>query len=141
MPAKEPKTKRLPTTLVPEAAPAVEPQAVAPPTDLRSSLQAAIAAALAVHKPAEVAAVIRAAMRQPKAKTGAASLPVPKFGPDAVLTLLCDGNPKKPGCKGWHRWEAGYASGKTVAQTIKDGVLMADIKYDIAHGFVRVDPA
>lgn len=60
------------------------------------------------------------------------------FDPTAVVTVLV-ANPKKPGSATHARWNAGYASGKTVAQTIADGVTMGDIKYDVAHGFVRVE--
>ena len=62
------------------------------------------------------------------------------FAPDAIVTLLVE-NPKKPGNKNWERWEAGYKTGRTVAETVRLGVTMGDIKYDVEHGFVRVDAA
>ena len=60
------------------------------------------------------------------------------FPGDHVVTLLgpC---PKTPGKNNYARWMAGYSTGKTVSETIRDGVTMGDIKYDVEHGYVRVD--
>jgi hypothetical protein len=69
----------------------------------------------------------------PTIKTG-------KYASTDIITVLV-ANPKKPGCKGWHRWNASYASGKTVAQFIADGGLVADLDWDIRHKFIKVEKA
>ncbi len=61
-----------------------------------------------------------------------------RFAPTDIVTLLV-ANPKTPGKANYDRWESGYASGRTVAETIRLGVTYGDIRYDVARGFVRVD--
>ncbi len=63
-----------------------------------------------------------------------------RFAPTDVVTLLV-ANPKTPGKANYDRWERGYASGRTVAETVRLGVTYGDIRYDVARGFVRVDAA
>jgi hypothetical protein len=143
---------------VPEAVPAVEPPVaeppapVAPSTDFAADVRQTVQAWIQLHGAAKVAGAVRAAMRpEPKAKTGAAQgagtvNPLPRgfsFDQDAIVTVLVD-NPKKPMTKGHARWEAGYPKvneTKTVAQAIKDGVLLADLRWDSERAFIRIDPA
>jgi hypothetical protein len=76
-----------------------------------------------------------AAVRTPVAKGPRVNAP---FAPDAVVTILVAECPKRPGTKGHDRWMAGYKTGRTVAETIRHGTLMADLKWDIAHGFIKI---
>lgn len=59
------------------------------------------------------------------------------FADDSVITVLVASNPKKVGSKARDRFDL-YRSGSTVAEAIRAGVTMADVKYDAAHRFVRV---
>lgn len=56
-----------------------------------------------------------------------------------VITLLVS-NPKTPGKKNHARWEAGYATGRSVKNTlaVTGGPTLGDIRWDIEHGYIRV---
>ena len=89
---------------------------------------------------------------EPKAKTGNGGVkrkivnPLPRgtrFEPDAIVMLLVDKNPKKPGSKasGWFAAIMNAAAkngGKTctVAEAVAAGAPLAEIRYDVEHGFV-----
>lgn len=91
-------------------------------------------------KPA--AASTPAAADAPAAKRGA---PIGARGPkgvalDAIITLLVEGNPKRPGSKA-HSAFALYANGMTVQDFIDAAGAAAtpNIVYDAAHGFISVE--
>ena len=177
VPAKEPKakTRRTAVPLPPPAPPTEEAPTVEPPTappaveaaptteqtestDFAADVRQMVQAWIALHGTPKVAGAIRAAMRpEPKgAKTGAARgagivNPLPRgyrFEPDAIVTLLVDANPKKPGSKAssWFSaiMDAATKNGGktcTVAEAVAAGAPVAEIRYDVEHGFVRVDAA
>lgn len=55
-----------------------------------------------------------------------------------TVTLLVKHNPKRPGSAAHARF-AKYKNGATVAQLVKAGVTIADIKWDLAHKFVQLN--
>jgi hypothetical protein len=63
---------------------------------------------------------------------------VAKIDPTARLSVLV-ANPKKAGSATFERF-AKYIDGATVADSLKNGVLSGDIRWDLAHGFIRIDP-
>ena len=54
-----------------------------------------------------------------------------------VVVLLVSENPKKPGSKSAQRFE-GYKTGLTRQQTLKAGLTGGDIRWDVAHGHIRL---
>ncbi len=56
---------------------------------------------------------------------------------DAVITLIAEGNPKRPGSAAHGRF-AFYTSGMTVKQALEAGVTMADIHHDSSKGFIKL---
>ena len=69
------------------------------------------------------------------------------FAPDAIITLRVDKNPKKEGNKNWPWFEAIMTAVKTgggkctVAQAIAAGSHTGEIRYDVEHKFIKVEPA
>lgn len=62
-----------------------------------------------------------------------------KVYPDnAVINVLCNANPKRPGTNA-HETFALYAANKTVGEFIKAGGFYAALSWDVGHGFLRVD--
>ena len=57
--------------------------------------------------------------------------------PTQTVTLLASKNPKRPGTAAHARF-AKYRNGATVAACIKAGILVADLKWDLAHGFIKL---
>lgn len=57
---------------------------------------------------------------------------------EATISLLVEANPKKPSSASYARFDL-YEDGMTVAQAIEAGITTADIKYDIAKGFISVE--
>lgn len=80
------------------------------------------------------ASKIPSAQLSPKAQAPRKNAP---FAPTAVITVLV-ANPKKPGSAS-HKRFALYVSGQSVAEAIASGVTMADLKWDAAHKFIKVD--
>lgn len=66
----------------------------------------------------------------------------PLFTDEQVVTLLVTGCPKREGSTSAKRW-AKYRSGMTVGQFAKAvgdrSIALADLKWDVAHGFIRVE--
>jgi hypothetical protein len=60
------------------------------------------------------------------------------YGPNAVITLLVDKNPKRPGSASAPRFDL-YATGMTVAQWRAKGGRWDDMSWDVGHGFISVD--
>lgn len=92
------------------------------------------AGAASIDKPKRV--------RKPKDPNAPAPAPrVNKFAAlypsSATVTLLRDKNPKKAGSKAAARFE-GYVNGGTVGQALANGVLYADIAYDVGHGHISI---
>lgn len=69
----------------------------------------------------------------PKAARGRAA----QYADTAVVTVLVDKNPKRPG-SGAHDRFAAYKTGMTVAEVVAAGVRRDDINWDVKHGFVSV---
>jgi hypothetical protein len=98
-----------------------------------------------VHNPKTLAVTrARAASVQPRRSEApqASAVTHRKNAPFAsaqTVTVATEGgkNPKKIGSAAYTRF-ACYKPVQTVAQAIEAGVLMADIKYDAAHGFVKI---
>jgi hypothetical protein len=69
------------------------------------------------------------------------------FAPDAIVTLLVDKNPKKEGNKNWPWFQAimdavAAGGGKcTVAEAVAAGSHMGELRYDVEHKFIKVEPA
>lgn len=62
---------------------------------------------------------------------------------EAKLTVLAESNPKRGGSDSFNRFE-GYLTTpppSTVEEAIGNGLTMGDIKYDIIHGFIKVEGA
>lgn len=58
---------------------------------------------------------------------------------EASLSLLVDGNPKRPGSSSYDRFEGYFKPDvNTVEKAIEAGLTMGDIKYDILHKFIKV---
>jgi hypothetical protein len=60
-----------------------------------------------------------------------------KYGPDKVITLLVDYNPKRPSSESFKRFEK-YEDEMTVAQALKAGIWAGDLNWDVDHGFVKI---
>lgn len=57
---------------------------------------------------------------------------------DALITLLVEQNPKRPGCAAEKRF-ALYETGMTQAQFLAAGGTVPDLAYDTAHGYIAVE--
>lgn len=57
---------------------------------------------------------------------------------DATITLLVDKNPKRPTASAYARF-ALYRTGQTVAEFLAAGGTKADLSWDRAHDFIRID--
>lgn len=96
---------------------------------VRPAARAALAAA-AVTALAPVPAV---SGRSPTAGSG----PLPRlYSVNAVVSAVRP-NPKKPGSASYARF-AHYAVGLTVAECLSAGVTAADLRWDLARGFVTL---
>jgi hypothetical protein len=56
---------------------------------------------------------------------------------DAKITLLTKENPKQKGTACYKRF-AKYRSGMLVKAALAAGVLREDLRWDVAHGFIRI---
>jgi len=63
-----------------------------------------------------------------------------RFKKTAVITLLCDGNPKRKGSLAYQRFEL-YKDGMTVGEYVDAGGRTGDIHYDIAANLIEVSEA
>lgn len=68
----------------------------------------------------------------PKARVNA------PFASTGIIRVLVAANPKKVGSAAYTRF-ATYVNGQTVAQALAADKTMADFKYDVAHGFIKVE--
>lgn len=57
---------------------------------------------------------------------------------DHVITLLVASNPKKPGTQA-HIHFAVYRDGMTVADALAAGLTRGDLKWDVAHAFIKLE--
>lgn len=55
----------------------------------------------------------------------------------AVITILCDSNPKNKNTKGFARF-ALYESGMTVADYVAKGGKVGDVRYDTRKGYIAL---
>lgn len=55
----------------------------------------------------------------------------------ATINILVEANPKKPSSASYARFDL-YQDGMSVAEALEAGITTADIKYDIAKGFISV---
>lgn len=60
---------------------------------------------------------------------------------EAVLTMLVETNPKRPGSSAYDRFEGYFKDCVTVQDALDNGVTMGDIKYDLIHSFIAVEGA
>lgn len=56
----------------------------------------------------------------------------------AVITLVAESNPKRPGSKSFERF-ALYQPGMTQGEALDAGVLTADLVWDSKHGFITIE--
>ena len=61
-----------------------------------------------------------------------------KIDPTAIVTILV-ANPKKIGSAAHDRF-ALYVDGRSVTESLKAGVLSADVRYDLSRDYIRIDP-
>lgn len=60
---------------------------------------------------------------------------------DRQVRFVVDANPKRPGCKAWHRFEAYFKEPPlTVRQMLAAGAKPEDVRWDLAHRFITLDP-
>jgi predicted HicB family RNase H-like nuclease len=71
------------------------------------------------------------APKPPKKRTG--------YPESAKITVLVANNPKRPGSAAYDRF-AFYESGMTVNQALNAGVRSDDLRWDVAHKFIKIDP-
>lgn len=68
----------------------------------------------------------------------------PRIADDAKILLHVKENPRREGTKGHKRFAHYLAGAKTisdyVAKVVNRGRAMADIKWDLAHGFIKLSP-
>ena len=55
-----------------------------------------------------------------------------------IIRMIVDKNPKKPGSASALRFDR-YRDGATVAACLEAGVTLADVRWDVAHKFVRLE--
>jgi hypothetical protein len=61
---------------------------------------------------------------------------------DTRVRFLVDANPKRPGSKSWYRFEAYFkARPLTVRQMLYVGAIHEDVRWDLGHRFIALDPA
>lgn len=110
----------------------------------RSMTDESTAAAATEEKKASKAAK---APKEPKEPKAPAVRTFGGFTEGQKITLLVDkdgrpygpeNNPKRPGSGSHERFQH-YKNGMTVAEAIQAGVTAADLKYDAAHTFIKVD--
>jgi hypothetical protein len=60
---------------------------------------------------------------------------------DTRVRFLVDANPKRPGSKSWYRFEA-YLKERpmTVGQMLDAGASNEDVRWDVGHRFIALDP-
>jgi len=71
----------------------------------------------------------------PKAKKHAG--PKGEYADEQVITVLV-ANPKRVGCKAWHRFEK-YATGQTVRQALDAGLTREDFRWDTYRGHITIE--
>jgi hypothetical protein len=61
---------------------------------------------------------------------------------DTRVRFLVDANPKRRGCKSWYRFEEYFnARPLTVRQLLNAGASNEDVRWDVGHRFIALDPA
>lgn len=71
-------------------------------------------------------------------KAAAKSLGPKGVDPNAKITILVTGNPKRPNTKAYSTFEL-YKNGQTVAENLAAGGFTAALIYDTAHSFIKID--
>lgn len=78
-----------------------------------------------------------AALRALLAPGAPASAPVRVYADTAVIDYVAP-NPKKPGSATHGRYAVAYTVGQTLGDAKKRGATAADIRWDLAHGHIRL---
>ena len=58
---------------------------------------------------------------------------------DAIVEVLCDGNPKRPHSRSPERFDR-YLDQGTVAECLRSGVTHQDLVSDLEHGYIKIVP-
>jgi len=60
---------------------------------------------------------------------------------DTRVRFLVDANPKRPGSKSWYRFEEYFkAQPLTVRNMLNAGAILEDVRWDLGHQFIALDP-
>jgi hypothetical protein len=62
-----------------------------------------------------------------------------RVGQDRIIRRLVNRNPKRYGSSTWQRFERYAETGITVAEAFRRGMTQADLRWDVAHGFIRIE--